>query len=204
VISSYDIYKYNILADSSKALLEIKKVIPTIVLDIKYATTDNFVHEAVYKTLAAFARKPVVDALIKVQSELARQGQGLKIWDAYRPYSVTVDFWDETHDSGFVSVPWKGSRHNRGCAVDLTLVDLTSGKELDMPTHFDDFTDKAFPNYTKLTERQIANRSMLINIMTKYGFTVYPSEWWHYDFHGWEDYELMDISFEELLTNRNK
>jgi D-alanyl-D-alanine dipeptidase len=202
VIKDYQEYHKTVLADSSNILLNIKQLIPNITLEIKYATKDNFIGEAVYKLPLAFARKPVVEALAKIQKELEKQGLGIKIWDAYRPYTITDLFYERTHDTMYVSVPWKGSRHNRGCAIDLTLIDLKTGKELEMPTPFDNFTNKAHPDFMQLTKNILANRSFLISIMEKYGFTVYNSEWWHFDFRGWEKFDLMDIPFESLLIQK--
>jgi D-alanyl-D-alanine dipeptidase len=200
VIKANQEYHKTILIDSSNILLNIKQSIPDIKLDIKYATKDNFIGEAVYKLPLAFARKPVVQALAKIQKELEKQGLGIKIWDAYRPYAITELFYEKTHDTMYVAVPWKGSRHNRGCAIDLTLIDLKTGKELDMPTPFDDFTVKAHPDFMQLDKKILANRTFLISIMEKYGFTVYNSEWWHFDYRGWEKFDLMDIPFESLVN----
>jgi D-alanyl-D-alanine dipeptidase len=198
VVSGYADYLKKVAADSSNILMSINKNVPGVVLDIKYATKDNFVKEAVYNLPLAFARKPVVEALAKVQAELKKEGLGLKIWDAYRPYSVTCLFYEKTQDSVYTAAPWKGSRHNRGCAVDLTIINLKTGKELKMPTPYDDFTDKAHPDYMKLPGEVLHNRNLLATVMKKYGFSVYPSEWWHFDYRGWENFELIDISFEQL------
>jgi zinc D-Ala-D-Ala dipeptidase len=199
VIRDYEAYHYMILVDSSNQLLNVKQFIPDIALDIKYSTPDNFIGEAVYDLPLAFARKPVVEALKKVEADLKKQGLGLKVWDAYRPYSVTEIFYQKKPDTVFVSAPWKGSRHNRGCAIDLTLIDLKTGKELKMPTRFDDFTKRASPTYEPLPKDEKSNRDLLITTMEKYGFRVYSSEWWHFDYNGWEKYDLMDIPFNQLV-----
>jgi len=111
-----------------------------------------------------------------VQKELEKQGIGIKIFDAYRPYSATLLFYEIQKDTIYVAAPWKGSRHNRGCSVDLTLVDLKTGKELKMPTSFDSFSEESWPSYNNLPRKVIGNRQTLINVMSKYGFTVYPEE----------------------------
>ena len=181
------------------ALVEIKKQITNAKLDIKYANTvNNIVGRPVYKLAKAFARKPVVEALAKVQAELNKQGLGLLFFDGYRPYAVTCIFYAEIRDTTFVAPPWRGSKHNRGCALDLTIVDLKTGKELDMPSAYDETTPRAFHAYDKCTPEQSKNRALLRDVMVKYGFQIYPYEWWHYDFKGWEKYELMDIDFEKL------
>ena len=123
---------------------------------------------------------------------------GLKIFDAYRPYRVTIIFYEKVKDTVFVASPYRGSRHNRGAAVDLTLINLRSGRELKMPTAFDDFTKKAHANYSKLPRSVIRNRELLKSVMLKNGFEVYADEWWHYDYKGWRDHPVLDLSFEEL------
>jgi D-alanyl-D-alanine dipeptidase len=181
-----------------KTLVDIQKLIPGITLDIRYATTNNFTNQVIYKSPKAFLRKPVAEALNKAQKELTKKGLGLKVFDAYRPYSATLKFYDVYPDTNFVASPRKGSRHNRGCAVDVTIIDLKTGKELEMPTLFDDFTIKASQSYNEIPEKAKENRKLLADLMIRYGFVKYESEWWHYDFKGWENFELMDIPFEEL------
>mgnify|MGYP000990869255 FL=1 len=124
-------------------------------------------------------------------------GLGLKIYDAYRPLSVQKIFWEIMPDERYVADPKKGSRHNRGMAVDLTLVDK-EGKELSMPTEYDDFTEKAHRDYMNITEEQIINRKILEDVMTNYGFVGLPTEWWHFDYRGWENYEVMDVDFKDI------
>ena len=198
VINNIETYNTLVEKDSNKLLVDIEKYITGIVLDIRYATNSNFVGEAVYNIPRAYTRLPVAKALKKVQNELMKENLGLKIFDAYRPYSVTVKFYYKVKDTNFVASPKKGSRHNRGCAVDLTIIDLKTGKEIEMPTEYDDFTEKASHNFKDLPENVLKNRQKLKEIITKNGFKVFTTEWWHYDFNGWENYELMDISFEEL------
>ncbi|MEI8005909.1 MAG: M15 family metallopeptidase [Bacteroidota bacterium] len=198
IIADPVIYSQMIKSDSLKKLVDISKFVSGIVLDIRYATSNNFTHKKVYTSARAFARLKVALALASVGAELSMQGLGLKIFDAYRPYAATLQFWDLIHDTAYVASPVSGSRHNRGCAIDLTLIDLKTGRELEMPTPFDDFTVKAGASYERITLKAKQNRKLLIDIMLKHGFTVYTSEWWHYDFTGWKDYELMDISFEDL------
>ena len=201
IISNIADYQKSILSNPANRLVDLEKAIPDIVLDIKYATSNNFTHRTIYPAPKAFLREPVVDALLKVQQELKGNGIGLKIYDAYRPYAVTVKFFEVYPDTTFVASPKTGSRHNRGCAVDLTLIDLISGRELEMPTGFDDFTEKAMHNYMNLTQKALQNRQILRDVMSKYGFIPYESEWWHYDFKGWKNYPIMDLSFDELRNN---
>jgi D-alanyl-D-alanine dipeptidase len=179
-------------------LVEIKKYIPGIALDIRYATTNNFMHQRMYTQARAFARLPVVEALKAVEADLKTRGMGLKIYDAYRPYSVTVKFYEMAHDTNFVADPRKGSRHNRGCAIDLTVIDLKTGKVLNMPTGFDSFSVKASADYPHLPKDEIANRELLKSVMQAHGFKVYRTEWWHYDFNHWQNYPLLDIPFYKI------
>jgi D-alanyl-D-alanine dipeptidase len=179
-------------------LVEIKKYIPEIVLDIRYATTNNFTHHRMYPQARAFARLPVVMALKDVETDLKARGLGLKIYDAYRPYTITAKFYEITPDTNFVADPRKGSKHNRGCAIDLSLIDLKTGKELDMPTAFDSFSRKAAADYPDLPKQQIANRELLKSVMQAHGFKVIATEWWHFDFNGWANYPLLDIPFDAI------
>lgn len=191
-------YQQQIKADPDIRLVEINKYIPGIVLDIRYATANNFMHRKMYQQARAFARLPVVLALKEVEADLKTRGLGIKIYDAYRPYAVTVKFYEETPDTNYVADPRKGSKHNRGCAIDMSLIDLKTGKELDMPTGFDSFSKKAGANYVDLPKQQIDNRELLKSVMAAHGFRVIATEWWHYDFNGWANYPLLDIPFSEI------
>ena len=198
IISDNAEYQKQIKADANQELVDLEKSIPGLVIDIRYATSDNFTKQAVYPAARAFARKPVAQQLKAIQEELKLRGLGLKIYDAYRPYAVTVKFFEVYPDSVFVANPKKGSRHNRGAAIDASLIDLKTGKELQMPSAFDEFSERAKPSFQGISELQKVNRKLLIELMTKHGFTVYDSEWWHFDFNGWENFPLMDLTFEEL------
>ena len=199
LIDKIESYKQSISKNADMELVDLEKLIPGIKLDIRYATKNNFTGEIIYTIAKAFARKPVALALKKVQDSLAFHNLGLRIYDAYRPYSATLKFYEVYPDTNFVANPKYGSRHNRGCAIDLTLIDLNTNLEIPMPSEFDDFSEKAHPDYTDLTPEVIENRTFLFNIMYQFGFTHYPTEWWHFDFSGWENYPLMDLSFEELI-----
>jgi D-alanyl-D-alanine dipeptidase len=191
-------YLRQLQLEPNSRLAEIKRYVHGIRLDIRYATTNNFMHRQMYTQARAFARLPVVMALKAVEADLKKKGLGLKIYDAYRPYSVTVKFYEMAHDTNFVADPHKGSKHNRGCAIDLTLIDLKTGKELDMPTGFDSFSKRAAADYPGLPRREYANRELLKSVMQAHGFQVYRTEWWHYDFNGWMNYPLLDIPFSEI------
>jgi D-alanyl-D-alanine dipeptidase len=169
-----------------------------IALDLRYATTNNFMHEKLYPVAKAYLRAPAAQALADVERDLAGEGLGVKVFDAYRPYSVTVKMWEPIKNPDYVADPKKGSRHNRGAAVDLTLIDRKTGKELAMPTGFDDFTPRARNDFNDLPAEAIANRAKLREAMVRHGFDPLPSEWWHFDFRGWERFELMDVPLEAL------
>jgi D-alanyl-D-alanine dipeptidase len=196
--TTYTEYLETVKVDSKKELIDLQKFVPGLVLDIRYATTNNFTNEKIYNLARAYARKPVAESLKKIQEELKPQGLGIKIFDAYRPYKATVKFYEVYRDTTYVASPYRGSRHNRGCALDLTVIDLKTGEELKMPTEYDSFKKEAWPS-TPVSDPLIRkNRALLIEIMEKHGFKVNGSEWWHYDFKGWKNYEVMDIDFEEL------
>jgi D-alanyl-D-alanine dipeptidase len=191
-------YQAHIKADPNKELINLETYIPGLVLDIRYATTSNFTHERIYNIPRAYARKPVAEALNKIQADLKTQGLGIKIFDAYRPYKATVKFYEVYHDTTYVASPYRGSRHNRGCALDLTAINLKTGKELRMPTGFDSFQKAAWPTSPVKDPEVKRNRTLLINAMEKHGFKVNSSEWWHFDFVGWQKFEVLDIDYEEL------
>jgi zinc D-Ala-D-Ala dipeptidase len=195
---SYRNYVLSVKADPKKELINLAEFIPGIVLDIRYATTNNFTGERIYNLSKAYARKPVAEALKKVHQDLKPLGLGLKIFDAYRPYKATVKFYEVYKDTTYVASPYRGSRHNRGCAVDLTLIDLKTNKELKMPTEYDSFKKEAWPSTDIKDPEAKKNRQLLINAMEKHGFRVNSSEWWHFDFIGYKKYEILDIDFEEL------
>lgn len=177
--------------------VEVQKINPHIRLDIRYATSNNFLGRPVYPEAACFLRYEAAQALSDVQKELETLGLGVKVFDGYRPLSVQKEMWKIMPDARYVANPNKGSRHNRGMAVDLTLVDST-GKELPMPTGFDNFTVRAHHSYRKLPQQVRINRWILKTVMEKHGFKPITSEWWHYDYHGWRKYPVMDVSFKEL------
>ncbi len=196
--TNYEGYKNSLKSNPEKELIDLEKFIPNIVLDIRYATANNFTKEKIYNLAKAYSRKPVAEALKKAQADLNQQGLGIKIFDAYRPYSATVKFYEVYHDTTYVASPYRGSRHNRGCAIDMTLIDLKTGKELPMPTEYDSFRKEAWSTATVSDPVIKKNRDLIISVMSKHGFKVNSSEWWHFDFIGWQKFDVMDISFEEL------
>ena len=184
-------------------LVELTRIDPTIKLDIRYATRNNFLGKPVYKQPRAFLQRPAAEALVRINQSLRKQGYGLVVFDGYRPWSVTKVFWDVTAPDKkiFVADPSKGSRHNRGCAVDLSLFDLKTGAEVKMPSEYDEMTERAHINYECATPEAKHLREMLRAAMAAEGFAVYEPEWWHYDYKDWKEYPIMNIKFSEI---RNK
>jgi len=181
-------------------LVEITKLDATIRLDIRYATKNNFLGKAVYKQSRAFLQRPAGEALVRVNQALRTQGYGLVIFDGYRPWAVTKIFWDVTPGDKkiFVADPSKGSRHNRGCAVDLSLFDLKSGAEVKMPSEYDEMTERAHINYECATPEAKRLREILRAAMLAEGFAVYEPEWWHYDYKDWKEYPILNLKFSEI------
>ena len=180
-------------------LVDLARLDPTIKLDIRYATSDNFLSTPVY-TSARVLQRPAAQALLRAHHELAARGYGLVIFDGYRPWYVTKIFWDATpaakHE--FVANPADGSRHNRGCAVDLSLYDLKTGREVEMTGVYDEMSERSYPTYTGGTAEQRARRDTLRAAMEKQGFRVFESEWWHFDYRDWRQYAIQNARFEEI------
>ena len=186
-------------------LVELARLDPAIRLDIRYATTNNFLGSAVYTQARAFLQRPAADALLRALRRLQPLGYGLLIHDGYRPWSVTKIFWDATPESGkiFVADPALGSRHNRGCAVDLTLYDLKTNEPVEMTGLFDEMSPRSFPDYSGGTSLQRWHRDLLGWAMEAEGFTVFEAEWWHFDYKDWREYALTNIPFEKLDVHSN-
>jgi len=185
-------------------LVELSKLDPTLRLDIRYATTRNFLGVPLYSQARAFLQRPAAEALVRVQRSLAAEGYGLIVYDAYRPWYVTKMFWDATPPDlhRFVADPAEGSRHNRGCAVDLGLYDLKTGRALSMPSAYDEMTERAYPEYGGGSAEERLRRDLLRRHMEAEGFTVYEFEWWHYDFHDWKSYAIQNVRFEDIRTGQ--
>jgi D-alanyl-D-alanine dipeptidase len=181
-------------------LVEVIRLDPTIKLDIRYATTNNFLGTPVYTEARAFLQRPAAEAVVRANRELRSQGYGLIIHDGYRPWYVTKIFWDATpaDKKNFVADPAQGSMHNRGCAVDISLYDLKTGTEVAMPSGYDEMTDRAFADYPGGTAEERARRAILREAMEKQGFTVLPDEWWHFDYKDWKQYPILNVRFEDL------
>jgi D-alanyl-D-alanine dipeptidase len=185
-------------------LVELPSLDPSIRLDVRYATSDNFLATPVYEQARAFLQRPAAEALVRAHRSLAREGYGLLIHDAYRPWWVTWLFWNATPQDkrAFVADPARGSRHNRGCAVDLTLFRLADGRAVEMPSLYDEFSERAAPGYEGGTAEARRLRDLLRSHMEREGFTVFESEWWHFDYEGWREYPILNVPFEQVPAAR--
>ena len=185
-------------APAVRELVDLAKLEAGFRFDLRYATPENFVHATLYPVAKAYLHRDAAQALVEVQHELAAQGLGLKIFDAYRPLSVQQRMWDLIHDERYVSNPaLNAGRHTRGTAVDLTLVDR-EGHELPMPTPFDDFTERAHRAAAGIPAEAAHNSKLLEAAMLKHGFLPYPFEWWHFDFRDWKQHPPLDVPIEKL------
>jgi D-alanyl-D-alanine dipeptidase len=181
-------------------LVDLAPLDARIKLDIRYATTRNFLSTPVYSSARAFLQRPAAEALLRAHLRLLKLGYGVLIFDGYRPWYVTRIFWDATPPDKhkFVADPAQGSRHNRGCAVDLSLYDLKTGREVEMTGGYDEMSERSYPNYAGGTAEQRTRRDLLRREMEKQGFTVFPAEWWHFDYRDWRQYGIQNVPFEEI------
>ena len=186
-------------------LVDLTSLDPRIKLDIRYATTNDFLGSAMYTSARAFLQRPAAEALLRALRQLVPQGYGLVIHDAYRPWYVTRMFWDATPDSQhmFVANPDSGSRHNRGCAVDLSLYDLRTGVEVRMTGGYDEFSSRSYADYPGGTSLQRWHRALLRTAMEREGFKVVREEWWHFDYKDWQRYPVLNLTFEQLAARRS-
>lgn len=202
VVDDPAVYQHMVELDAKKKMVELIRVIPDLRLQLVFATDKHFVKHTLYTQPRAFLRAVAAESLKAAQAELRAQGLSLKIWDAYRPFSVSEKMWELVHDDRYVADPSHGSKHNRGCAVDLTIVDAKTGQELAMPTAYLDFTPRAYHSYRQLSPTVLAHRTLLRHTMERHGFLAYNEEWWHYNFNEWGNYELLNLSFETLLARQ--
>ncbi|GAB2969069.1 hypothetical protein GCM10027048_44810 [Hymenobacter coalescens] len=198
VVTDVAQYRRQVSRHPAHELVDLATFIPGIRLDIRYATADNLVGKAIYPEAAAFLRRPVAEDLRRAQQELAKLGYGLKVYDAYRPYTATVRLYEAMPDQTYAAPPTRGSRHNRGCSVDVGLVDLRTGRDLPMPTEFDAMTPAAHADYQQLPAEVVERRAALRTALHRHGFQNYAAEWWHFDHQGWEKFPLLDLPFAAL------
>jgi CubicO group peptidase (beta-lactamase class C family)/D-alanyl-D-alanine dipeptidase len=190
----------------SPDLVDLTTLNPTIKVDIRYATSNNFLGAPVYEEAKAFLQRPAAEALARAAEKLQHLGYGLLIHDAYRPWYVTKIFWDATPEDKkiFVADPKEGSRHNRGCAVDLTLYDLKTGREVPMTGGYDEMSERSYAFYPGGTDLERWDRSLLRNALEAERFVVYPYEWWHFDYKDWREYPILNLTFEQLSHRGNQ
>ncbi|MVM31610.1 D-alanyl-D-alanine dipeptidase [Spirosoma sp. HMF4905] len=198
VVNDVKIYKKIVTADPDNELVDMRQILPDAQFDVTYADTTNFLKRKLYPTADVFMRKPAAMAIRQASENLKKQGFGLLLFDGYRPYAITVLFYEEHGDTTFVADPRKGSKHNRGMAIDLSLFDLKTGKRLSMPSGYDESTPRAYHNYMDSDSASLAHRAILRSAMEKVGFAIFPWEWWHYDFKGWESCFTYDLSHETI------
>lgn len=202
-IRKINTFQKTVQGDSLKKMVELSTLSPAITYDLRYATRNNFTKQQLYPdgTTTTYLRLAPALALQKAVQELQQANMGVKIFDAYRPYSVTIAFWQLIGDERYVAHPSKASNHNRGLAVDLTLYDLTIKQELAMGTGFDHFSDTAHHSFKDLPVQVLENRRKLKSIMEKYGFRSLETEWWHYSWPNDRRYDVLDIPFRQFVTN---
>lgn len=179
------------LRGKNQDIVDVTSVDSTFVIDIRYATANNFTKHVLYPVARAKLRREAAESLASANHELRQHGLRLKIYDGYRPLAIQWKLWEIVPNPDYVADPRKGSRHNRGAAVDVTIVDST-GSEIPMPTPYDDFTERAWQGYMNLPDDVLKNREMLKTIMMRHGFLPIKSEWWHFDFHGWDQFDILD------------
>jgi D-alanyl-D-alanine dipeptidase len=200
IISNEDSLNMMTTLDPKLEMVELKQLVPNIKYDLAYARKSNFTKHRLYpkKLKSTYLRKEPAVALSKIAEELAEKGLGIVVWDAYRPYAVTERFWKLIHDERYVANPAKGSGHNRGIAIDMTLYELSSGKLIDMPTGFDDFSETAHHGYPQISDIKLKNREFLKDVMEKNGFIKFETEWWHYSWPSPSTYDVLNIPFARL------
>ncbi len=199
IISTKKQYQISIDSNSQKKIININKIIPTIILDLRYGTINNFTKTKLYKNAnTTYMRMAPANALLQVQNYFANKGLGIKVFDAYRPYTATKLMWNLIQDDRYVANPKNGSNHNRGLAIDLTIINLKTLEEIDMGTAFDNFTDTAHHSFTHLAAKVLENRKLLKTTMELFGFIAFDTEWWHYSWSNNQNYEVIDLSFTKL------
>lgn len=198
VVADVATYRQQVATNPHNELVNLARAVPKLHFDLRYATPHNVVGVPLYAQAVAYLRRPAAEALAKVQQALTQHGAALLVYDAYRPYHVTLRMWQHIQNETYAAPPWRGSRHNRGCSVDVGLVERATGRPLPMPTDFDDLTPTAHTSFEPVSAAARHNRALLLEAMTRCGFVNYPGEWWHYDFARWADFDLLDVPLELL------
>ena len=204
VVKSAKVYREIVQLDSDNQLVDLRNIIPDAIFDVRYASDNNLIGRPLYPTPDVFMRRPAALALRQVHENLKQLGFGLVLHDGYRPYEITVLFYEEIKDTTYVADPRKGSRHNRGMAIDLSMYDLKTGKTVPMPSDYDETTKRAHHDYMEGDKDALRNRQILKDAMLDVGFEVYPYEWWHYDFKGWEKCFTYDLWHKKIAKVNRK
>ena len=204
VVKGIKVYKKIVMSDNDNQLVDLRKIIPEAKFDIRYATSQNLIGRPLYPNADAFLRKPAALALRQVSENLKQLGLGLVIHDGYRPYEITVLFYESIKDTTYVADPRKGSRHNRGMAIDLSLFDLETGETLIMPSEYDETTERSHHDFSGADPKALQHRQILKDAMLDVGFQLYPYEWWHYDYQGWEGCPTYDIWHKKIHKANKK
>lgn len=198
VINDIRVYKTQVAKNPENRLLDVRGMIPDARFIITYATDQNFLKRKIYPSAELFLRKPAAEGLVKAAEILRKQGLGLVLYDGYRPYAVTVLFYEEVGDTTFVADPRKGSKHNRGMAIDLSMYNLKTGKLVEMPSGYDEASERAYHEYAGGSDLAKRNRQILRSAMEEAGFSIFKYEWWHYDFKDWESCPTYDLWHDEI------
>lgn len=204
VVKGAKTYQRIVESDPDNILVDLRQIIPDAKFDVRYATANNLIGRPLYPTADVFMRRPAALALREVHDNLRQLGFGLVFHDGYRPYEITVLFYEEIKDTTYVADPRKGSRHNRGMAIDLSMYDLKTGEIVEMPSAYDETTERSHHDYMGGSKKALQNRQILKDAMLDVGFEVYPYEWWHYDFKGWEKCYTYDIWHEKIKKINRK
>jgi len=192
------LYSVQVLKDPQNTFLDMRELLPKAKFDVTYATENNFLKRRLYPTADVFMRRPAAEALLRVARRLKSRGLGLVLYDGYRPYAVTVTFFEEIGDTTFVAHPRKGSKHNRGMAIDLSMFDLRTGKVVPMPSGYDEASERAWHNYNGGDPVALENRAILRDAMVAEGFEIFAYEWWHYDYKGWQSCITYDVWHQDI------
>ena len=204
VVKGAKVYQKIVELNPDNQLVDLRDIIPDAIFDVRYATANNLIGRPLYPTPDVFMRRPAAMALRKVHENLKQLGFGLVLHDGYRPYEITVLFYEEIKDTTYVADPHKGSRHNRGMAIDLSMYDLKTGKTVVMPSGYDETTVRAHHDYMEGEQEALTNRQILKDAMLDVGFEIYPYEWWHYDFTGWQECYTYDIWHKKIAKVNRK
>ena len=198
-ITSLEVYQRQVTQDAKLELVNLAEAIPTVVLDVRYATSRNLLGKPLYQMARAYLRRPVAEALSRVQHVLQQRGVGLCVYDAYRPYSLATRFYEQLRGKAAEEASgWQSFRPNRGCSVDVALVEYATGRHVPLPTEYEAVSPAAHSQFKTLPAHILLNRCLLLAAMKQQGFINYPGKWWRFDHKCWPEFDLVDLPFEAL------